>query len=512
MPSRNISERFPTSRERSTVSSTSRTSSFSTTRELHAGDYFAAAIQQQEWKALLKAAKPAAASHQAIADRAARVIEAEDFTRGNVLKDTTGYGQGIGVIYNKGELPNVAEYDVPVETAGIFQLEIRYAAAAARGVQLSINGDLLKSDAAGRVTGSWNPDTQTWEIVGLFPLKTGINTIRLERAQPFPHIDKLLLVPGQDAAGKPLVAPGPPADGYRLKSDIIGQWIAALEQSAAEPSSPFAVWHAWHKEGKLAAGESSSLAARFADLEPTSSAAIVARYGKLFAEADEAWKKLLTGAAKPATALDDPALEPLRKLLYDAKGPLAVPKNAEKFYPADEQSQLAVLQNDVKALQETLLKLPETMAVSEAKIEDLRVHLRGSHLTLGESVARRLSTRLFHGGTGAPRTGRKRPPPTGRLAGAPRASADEPRDRQSRLAMAFRRRAGAVARQFWLSGRAPHASGAARLAVAPLRRARMVAQSALHRLIMLSSTYQMSTRYELARRRRPIPKTGSGGG
>ena len=382
----------------------------------HAGDYFAAAVQQQEWKALLKDAKPVGGEPLAIADRAARVIEAEDFTRGNVLKDATGYGQGIGVIYNKGELPNVAEYEVPIETAGIFQLEIRYAAAAARGVQLSINGDLLKSDAAGRVTGSWNPDTQTWEIVGLFPLKAGLNTIRLERAQPFPHIDKLLLVPGLDAAGKPLVALASPADGYRLKSDIVEQWFQALEQSPADPNSPFAVWHAWRKEGQLPAADSSPLAARFADLEPTSSSAIVARYGKLFAEADEAWKKLLAGAAKPTTALEDPALESMRKLLYDPKGPLAVPKNSEKFYPADEQAQLATLQKEVKALQETLPKLPETMAVSEDKIENLRVHLRGSHLTLGESVAAAVSTRLFHGGTGSPRCGRKRPPATGRLA------------------------------------------------------------------------------------------------
>ncbi len=193
----------------------------------------------------------------------------------------------------------------------------------------------------------------------------------------------------QDAAGKPLVAPASPADGYRLKSDIVEQWSQALEQPAAEVNSPFAVWHAWRKESQLPAADSSPLAARFADLEPTSSAAIVARYAKLFAEADEAWKKLLAGAVQPATAIDDPALEPLRKLLYDPKGPLAIPKNSEKFYPADEQAQLAALQNEVKALQQTLPKLPETMAVSEDTTENLRVHLRGSHLTLGGSVARR---------------------------------------------------------------------------------------------------------------------------
>src|SRR5262245_24766259 len=98
----------------------------------HAGDYFSAVVREQEWAAFLKTAKPVGAVPQAIAERGARVIEAEDYISGNALKDKTTYGQEIGVIYNKGELPNVAEYDVSIETAGIFQLEIRYAAAESR--------------------------------------------------------------------------------------------------------------------------------------------------------------------------------------------------------------------------------------------------------------------------------------------------------------------------------------------------------------------------------------------
>ncbi|MGE5191795.1 MAG: DUF1553 domain-containing protein [Deltaproteobacteria bacterium] len=356
----------------------------------HAGDYLAAAISQQEWAAVVKAARPVGADPQAIADRGARVIEAEEFVRGNVLKDSTTYGQGIGVIYNKGELPNVAEYDVPIEKAGVYQLELRYAAAESRPVQILINGELVKGDAAGRVTGSWNPDTQTWEIAGLFPLAAGMNTIRLERAQPFPHFDKLLVVEARDGEGKPLTAPAPPADGYRLKSEIVAQWMNVIEQSAADPQSPLAVWHAWRKEGRLPAAGASPLAARFADLEPNRWHDVAARYGKLFAEAERAWQELKAmPAGKEATSLPDPALESLRKLLYEPKGPLAVPKNAGKFYAAEDQTALAALQKEVKGLQETLPVLPETMAVSDNKPENLRVHLRGSHLTLGELVPRR---------------------------------------------------------------------------------------------------------------------------
>jgi hypothetical protein len=356
----------------------------------HAGDYLTAALTQQEWAAIVKAAKPVGNDPQTIADRGAQVIEAENYIRGNVLKDNTTYGQGIGVIYNKGELPNFAEYDVAIEKSGVYQFELRYAAAEARPVQLSINGELVKSDAAAHVTGTWHPDTQSWDIAGLFPLPAGMTTIRLERAQPFPHIDKLLIVPARDADGNPLVAPPSPADGYRLKPDIVANWLRIIEQSGSDPQSPLAVWHAWKQTGKLPAADASPLAARFADLEPKTRDDIAERYGKLCAEAERAWQELkATPAEKPATALPDPALESLRKLLYDPMGPLAAPKNAEKFYSAEDQATFATLQKEAKDLQESLPLLPETMAVSDNKAENLRVHLRGSHLTLGETVPRR---------------------------------------------------------------------------------------------------------------------------
>src|SRR5262249_12342616 len=156
----------------------------------------------------------------------------------------------------------------------------------ARPVQLSINGELVRSDVAGRVTGSWNPDTQTWEIAGLFPLKVGPNTVRLERAGPFPHIDKLLIVPAREADGRPLAAPAPPADRYRLKPEFVRQWVRALEQSLDDPQSPLAVWHASRRDGRLPPNQTAPLLGNFADVELRSADAVAGRYGKLFAEAE----------------------------------------------------------------------------------------------------------------------------------------------------------------------------------------------------------------------------------
>ncbi len=124
-----------------------------------------------------------------------QVFEAENYVRGNAIKLTTGYGEGIGVILSNGNGEWTAEYDVTATAAGPYQIEVRYAAADGRPSQLSVNGLVVKADALREVTGSWNPDSQRWHIEGTFEFKAGTNTLRLYRQPPFPHIDKLLVAP-----------------------------------------------------------------------------------------------------------------------------------------------------------------------------------------------------------------------------------------------------------------------------------------------------------------------------
>ncbi len=248
----------------------------------------------------------------------ARVLEAEDYTRGNVLKSYDGYGAGIGIIYNKGELPNVAEYEIELPAAGVYQLELRYAAAEARPVQIHLGGKLVKQDAAGAVTGTWNPDSQKWHVEGIFELPAGKNTLRLERAQPFPHIDKLALVP----SGLP------PGTAFKT-----------LEQLAAERQ-------------------------------------LVPAFVKQ-------WMNYLDQVGKPPMATE------LDKLVADPKGPFSLPKNLESHYPAATRTTLVKLRNDLAMLQKSAPQLPETMAVRDQQAVNLRVHLRGNHLTLGKEAPRR---------------------------------------------------------------------------------------------------------------------------
>ncbi len=354
------------------------------------------------------------------------LVEAEDYTRGNVLKSFDGYGAKIGVIYNRGELPNVAEYDFTLPGEGAYQLELRYAAADSRPVQLRLNNRLIKDGAAGPVTGSWNPDTQTWFVEGVFSFQAGKNTLRLERAEPFPHFDKLALVPVKLPPGVANLIPKTPerlAAEYQLNPVFLRQWAEFLK-----------------KAGKLPSG---------ADLE---------------------------------------------KILHDAKGPLALPANAEAYYPEKLSGGLQALRSELTILEKSRPILPEAMGVSEGSAANLRIHLRGSHLNLGIEVPRRFPVILA--GTQQPAIGPKQ---SGRLELADWITRDDnPLTSRVMVNRIWLYHFGAALVRspdnFGLLGDRPvHRDLLDWLAVKFVDSGWSI--KAMHRLIMLSSTYQMSTAY-----------------
>ncbi|RPI85520.1 MAG: DUF1549 domain-containing protein, partial [Planctomycetaceae bacterium] len=217
----------------------------------HVGDLLLAAHDQSRLDLLLASTPVLGPQPGEPVPAAAILIEAEDFARGNVLKMRDGYGEGIGVLVNKGETPNFAEYDLEIVEQGVYQIEIRYAAAAARPNLLSIGGRLVKSDAAGKVTGSWFPDTQKWNVEALVELPAGKTVLRLENPGPFPHIDKLLLAKAPNAAGNSAVsqlALGKAGEPSRLKRTPLimafqTSFTSALTTTRDQPDSLLATWH-----------------------------------------------------------------------------------------------------------------------------------------------------------------------------------------------------------------------------------------------------------------------------
>ena len=365
----------------------------------HTGDYLLAATREYQSAEQLKAAKPRGNALNPKEIPGAILIEAEDYSRGNVLKDRETYGVGIGVLVNRGEAPNFTEYDFDVERAGRFQFELRYAAAASRPVKVYVNGVLVKTDAAGNVTGTWTPETQAWFVESFVPIKAGRNLIRLEQPQFFPHIDKLLLTPVEDHEViaielKAVVQGVNPGNSYQLLPSLTQQWKKAIEASNSDPKSILNAWHQYVRNKALTVDPAipeNGVIQLLGDRQPTSLEDLAQRYERLFSSSLTAWTQLrATDESKDAKSLPDPIQESARLLLSDPKGPLAIPTDIEASFPPYVVIQLKSDREELSHREALIPKFPETMAVSDSKPENLKIHLRGSHLTLGREVPRGL--------------------------------------------------------------------------------------------------------------------------
>jgi hypothetical protein len=383
--------------------------------------YLAAAAEWRRGEETVKGLKSVLATADGAKVPGLVLIEAEDFARGNVKKEHTGYGEKIGVIYNAGPLPNVAEYDVTLTEPGAWQVELRCAAAESRPVRLSVNGRLVKADAAGRVTGSWYPDTQAWGVEGVVALAAGKNTLRLERDGPFPHLDKLALVPWRGEAPRT-------AEQIAAEQGLVPEFVLAWARHLGEPG------------GKPPEGEA------------------------------------------------------LARLVDDPNGPFALPSRPEAHYPEATAGEARRLRDELAALEKARPALPEAMGVSEGTPTNLRVHLRGSHLTLGKEVPRQFP-RVLAGERHAPvaeGSGRRQ---LAEWLTRP----DHPLTARVMVNRVWRWHFGEglvrTTDNFGRLGDRPaHPELLDWLAVCLVADGWSV--KALHRLVMLSSTYQMSTAYD----------------
>jgi cytochrome c553 len=245
------------------------------------------------------------------------IIEAENFNRGNVIRDFTTYGKGIGVIINETP-PDFAEWDITVPAAGPYQVEFRYASNEERPVRLLLNGKLVNASTAGQNTGSFQPDGQRWEVQGVYVFHAGLNTLRMEADNVIPHFDKLLVEPLADAAGSPGQAPPKTAEEiaavYGVKTDLVRYFAERLH--------------------------------------------------------------------------DVKDMDAARKMLTTAKdGLLALPDKPERFYPDDTRMAATKAQHNVEMVKASEPKKPMALAVEDGKIENVRVHIRGSTENLGDLEA-----------------------------------------------------------------------------------------------------------------------------
>ncbi|WP_339908152.1 DUF1553 domain-containing protein [Symmachiella dynata] len=309
------------------------------------------------------------------------VVEAEDYTRGNLNKDFSNYGTKIGVLVNGGKLPNFVEYEIDVPAPGrTYQFEIRLAAAQSRPVKLSINGKPSARGVAEEVTGSWTPDSQKWHAESVVALEPGKNVIRLERDGPFPHIDKIGLLPLQAEGNFPL-GPEELAKKYDLKLAFLNGWADYLEKTKSDSSSVLAQWHA------LSSSQTVKDNDLFSDFRNESRQRLATRYSELFAKAQMAWRELKDGDQE-AKQLPDAELEAFRQVLHDKKGPFAVSEKLEADYSAETMAVVQNLRDEIKELKASIPEFPLGMGVTEDEIQNTRINIRGNHINLGDEVPR----------------------------------------------------------------------------------------------------------------------------
>ena len=89
--------------------------------------------------------------------------------------------------------PFFAEYDITVPAAGDYQLDFLEEEVGRGTVDVRINGVLEQRGKRPVENREASPDAGGWSVTGVFPLKPGSNTIRLEHKSRFPYFEALMV-------------------------------------------------------------------------------------------------------------------------------------------------------------------------------------------------------------------------------------------------------------------------------------------------------------------------------
>lgn len=257
--------------------------------------YISAAKELIKAESTKQSLKPLLAEREGTLPKDSIILEAEAFTSGNLGKDTQGYGKDIGIIFNVGQLPNIAEYDFEAAQAGPYQLDFRYASGEPRSVRVYVNNELVLTKAADGNSGGFYPQHQRWFAEGVVKLVQGKNRLKIERDSYFPHFDRILLTP----------KPGATVTKVQT-GDLVPEVVAVVAE----------------------------------------------------------------------------------KIKASAEPKLDLPENADNLYGKEIAEKIGGLQKEIAELNKDKPKVDFAMAVGEGKPTNLKVHLRGSYLTLGEDTQR----------------------------------------------------------------------------------------------------------------------------
>ncbi len=111
--------------------------------------------------------------------------------------------------------------------------------------------------------------------------------------------------------------------------------------------------------------------------------AVRAHYGPLLAQAAKA-------VPKGQEAKEAPMVAEARKQVANRTGFLALPPVPDKPFPPPVLEEIVALRDEADAVEKALPDLPTVMAVADSAtvLEELKLHIRGNHMALGDPVKR----------------------------------------------------------------------------------------------------------------------------
>ena len=297
-------------------------------------------------------------------------VEAETFDRGNVTRLKTGYGLAIGAIAGAAG-SNDMEYDITLPKPGAYHLVTRYAAADARSAEFKVGDQIVNNMASPNVTGTWNPDTQHWEYQGSFETSETNITFKVHRDGPIPHYDRFLFIPTESIKH----------GDYTPDPTILRKWRTVLAESKTVDGSVFQLWHRALETGfpiELSTDAGDIEKALLSDGAVTDFAKLADRYQRVFQLADAQGQQE-----------NSIALEAFREQLYADDGPYGELDAGKLTLAMATTDAIAAAEMERADLEKTKPDVPFAMAVEDGAPEDLRIHIRGNHITLGDQVPRR---------------------------------------------------------------------------------------------------------------------------
>lgn len=130
------------------------------------------------------------------------IVPASSFVRGNRVALASGEvaRYGADVLLNERPYksgPNSADFEFRVEVGGPYRFEAEYASAVSRPLKATLNQVIISNNVLGSQTSCFDPQCQKWMQQGEVHLRAGLNVLRLETEDVFPHIRALRFVPVQ---------------------------------------------------------------------------------------------------------------------------------------------------------------------------------------------------------------------------------------------------------------------------------------------------------------------------